>query len=186
MNKFLRLPAATALALGTAFALTIPAQADPLEVGAAAPEVQGLDQNGNEIELSELYQDNHFVLVYFYPRAGTAGCTDQACSLRDSYEELQERGVTVVGVSNDGLEAQASFAENQNLPFILLADEENVVIDAFGVPHDNGAAARQAFLVEDGKVIWRDTSASTTQQAADVLAVLNERESTEGEGSKEE
>lgn len=149
------------------------AHADALAVGAEAPRLQSTDQHGQAVDLGALY-DQGLVLVYFYPRAATPGCTAQACSLRDQYEVLQERGVRVVGVSTDSVEAQSRFAMDQQLPFTLLADPGHAVIDAFGVPINAGHASRQAFLIHEGRVIWRDLSASTAEQAADVLAALDE------------
>lgn len=149
---------------------------EPLEIGASAPEMVARDQDGASISLGDLYRKG-FVLVYFYPRADTPGCTKQACSLRDAFEILTDRGVTVIGVSNDGPEAQKKFQQKYNLPFTLLADEDKKVIDGFGVPAKRGPAARQAFLMREGKVVWRDLSASTEEQANDVLAVLDSLES---------
>jgi peroxiredoxin Q/BCP len=145
---------------------------EPLEVGADAPNLTAIDQDGHSISLGDAYRKG-FVLVYFYPKADTPGCTLQACSLRDDFETLTDRGVTVVGVSNDSPEAQKKFQEKFDLPFTLLADEDKKVIDAFGVPAKLGKAARQAFLIRDGKVVWRDLTASTKEQAADVLAALD-------------
>ena len=115
-----------------------------------------------------------FALVYFYPKADTAGCTKQACSLRDAYATLGEKGMRVFGVSSDGVAAQKAFQEKYKLPFTLLADSDKKVIEAFGVPTRLGFASRQAFLFRDGKLVWRDLSASTEQQAADVLAAIEE------------
>lgn len=145
---------------------------EPLEIGADAPLLTALDQDGATVSLGDLYQKG-FVLVYFYPRADTPGCTKQACSLRDAFEVLVDRGVTVIGVSNDGPEAQKKFQQKYDLPFTLLADEDKKVIDGFGVPAKRGPAARQAFLMREGKVVWRDLSASTAEQAADVLTALD-------------
>jgi len=111
-------------------------------------------------------------LVYFYPKADTAGCTKQACSLRDSYTVLQERGVRIFGVSGDDSAAQKAFETKYRLPFRLLADTEKKVMDAFGVPHMGSFASRQAFLFKDGKVVWRDLTASTAEQAKDVLEAI--------------
>ncbi len=148
------------------------AHAEPLELGAAAPRVKSVDQHGSPVDLGGLY-DRGLVLVYFYPKADTPGCTAQACSLRDDYEALTRRGVTVVGVSADDVEAQKAFAEKYALPFTLLADADKRVIEGFGVPlGPRGFSSRQAFLMKDGKVVWRDLKASTAQQAADVLAAL--------------
>lgn len=149
--------------------------AEPLKVGATAPAITAKDQDGKLVDLGELYKKG-LVLVYFYPKADTPGCTKQACSLRDDYESLTRRGVTVVGVSADTVEAQKAFAEKYNLPFTLLADSDRAVINAFGVPTMMGVARRQAFLIHNGKVIWRDLSASTAKQAADVHAALDQAE----------
>lgn len=147
-------------------------RADPLEVGAKAPAVSATDQDGKPVALGELYGKG-LVLVFFYPKADTSGCTKQACSLRDAYEVLTDKGVTVVGVSTDGVAAQKAFAEKHKLPYTLIADNERTVIKAFGVPATMGFASRQAYLIKDGVVVWRDLSASTDQQAADVLAALD-------------
>jgi thioredoxin-dependent peroxiredoxin len=149
-------------------------RADPLAVGAAAPVVSATSHTGDVVNLGELYA-KEFVLVYFYPKADTPGCTSQACSLRDAFEQLTDRGVTVIGVSADDVAAQKAFREKYNLPFLLLADTEHKVIDAFGVPMRLGSfASRQAFLIHKGKIVWCDYSASTKEQAADVLAALEE------------
>ena len=144
---------------------------DPLEIGATAPDVTALNQDGNPVSLGSLYKEG-MVLVYFYPKADTPGCTKQACSLRDDFEALSDKGVTVVGVSTDTPEAQKKFQEKYHLPFTLMADTDQKIVGAFGVPTRMGTAARQAFLIQNGKVVWRDLSASTAEQAADVLAAL--------------
>jgi peroxiredoxin Q/BCP len=142
-----------------------------LDVGDAAPDAASRDENGNAVRLAGIYGDG-FTLVYFYPKADTPGCTAQACSLRDGFAELQDRGVRVIGVSSDGPEAQRSFKEKFGLPFTLLADEDHAVANAFGVRLMLGMTQRQAFLIKDGRIAWRDVSASTREQARDVLAVV--------------
>jgi peroxiredoxin Q/BCP len=165
-----------ALALG----LTSLLHAEPLAVGAAAPRLTATDQDGKAVDLGALY-DHGYVLVYFYPKADTPGCTAQACSLRDAYEEFTKQGVTVVGVSVDPGDAQKAFQQKYTLPFILLADPEHKVVDAFGVPlSTKGFASRQAFLIKHGKIVWCDLKASTAQQAADVLAALAQLSSATG------
>lgn len=144
---------------------------DPLEIGATAPDVTALNQDGESVSLGDLYKEGT-VLVYFYPKADTPGCTKQACSLRDDFEALSDQGVTVVGVSTDTPESQKKFQAKYKLPFTLMADTDKKIVDAFGVPARAGFASRQAFLIRDGKVVWRDLSASTAEQAADVLAAL--------------
>jgi len=144
---------------------------EPVEVGVKAPEVSALDQNGARVNLADAYREGA-VLVFFYPRANTPGCTAQACSLRDAYEALTQKGVRVFGVSTDSVERQKAFQKEHNLPFTLLADTEGEVCKAFGVPRRATFAARQAFLVKDGRIVWRDLKASTADQAKDVLKAL--------------
>jgi peroxiredoxin Q/BCP len=146
-------------------------QAAELAVGEALPEVKVKNQNGEMVNLAEAGSEG-WTLVYFYPKADTPGCTKQACSLRDSYEKLTDKGVTIFGVSTDGVAVQKEFAEKHELPFTLLADKSKKAVKAFGVPAGMGFAKRQAYLFQDGKLVWRDLKASTEKQAADVLAEL--------------
>lgn len=164
------------LIIGSALLLGVlsctPMNAEEPALPYAAPEVTGVNQDGEAVDFKEFYGAGP-VVVFFYPKADTPGCTRQACSLRDAYEELTDRGVRVIGVSADGVEAQKAFAEKFQLPYTLIADPEGKVIEAFGVERmGNGFATRQAFLIRDGKVVWRDARASTDQQAADVLKAL--------------
>jgi thioredoxin-dependent peroxiredoxin len=158
----------TAVASGI---FTSSAAAEPLEMGAAVPTVVQKNQNGETVNLAEVGKDG-FLLIYFYPKADTPGCTKQACSLRDSYATLTEKGVKIFGVSTDNVEAQKAFRDKFKLPFDLLADEEATVVTTFGVPKTMGFSKRQAFLFKDGKLVWRDLAASTDKQAEDVLKVL--------------
>lgn len=143
-----------------------------LKVGDKAPAVIGLDQNGKSVDFSEVYKSNKYVLVYFYPKAGTPGCTAQACSLRDAYQVLQKESVFVIGVSADDEKAQKEFEKKYKLPFTLIADNKKKVISAFGVPTTLGFAKRQAFLMKEGTVVWLDREASTKEQADDILKFL--------------
>ena len=112
------------------------------------------------------------VLVYFYPKADTPGCTKQACSIRDAFSELSNDGLRVYGVSMDSVEAQAAFKEKYSLPFTLIADTEGILVDAMGVPKRGRIPARQAFLFNEGELVWRDLKASTAKQAADVREAM--------------
>jgi peroxiredoxin Q/BCP len=165
MNVF-RFLAPSAAAIG----ITIPGIAQPLATGADIPQVRCADHKGGEVNLAEATKG--WVMVYFYPKADTPGCTKQACSLRDAFAILTEKKVAVYGVSLDDVAAQKAFAEKYKLPFTLLADKEGKVADAFKVPHIAGFAKRQAFLFKDGKLVWLDLSASTDKQADDLLAVI--------------
>lgn len=141
----------------------------------AAPQVEAVDQDGKTVKLADFYAKG-MTLVYFYPKASTPGCTAQACSLRDAYESLTKAGVQVIGVSTDSVASQKKFADKQKLPFTLLADPDGKVVKAFGVKTIPiiGFSTRQAFLIKDGKVVWRDEKASTAEQAADVLQVIRD------------
>lgn len=142
-----------------------------LEIGSPLPEIRLPDQTGQMVELKG--QGNaRYVLVFFYPKADTPGCSKQACSLRDAYEKLTDHGVRVFGVSRDSVAAQKAFAEKFKLPYTLLADEAGEGVKAFGVPAMGKFAKRQAFLFQKGKLVWKDESASTDKQAEDVLKVL--------------
>jgi peroxiredoxin Q/BCP len=143
-----------------------------LNIGDALPAVAAEDQDGNLIQLTVAGRSG-YTLVYFYPKALTPGCTAQACSLRDAYSELQNRGVRIFGVSLDTVDSQKKFQEKEHLPFALLSDRQKKVTSAFGVPLIlNSLAARQAYLFKDGKLVWMDAHASTGKQASDLLEVL--------------
>ncbi|MCX8496430.1 MAG: peroxiredoxin [Akkermansiaceae bacterium] len=146
-------------------------QAEPIALGAPLPVIAQQNQNGELVKLAEAGAKG-YTLVYFYPKADTPGCTKQACSLRDSYATLTEKGVKIFGVSADKVASQKAFKDKYNLPFDLLADADAKVINAFGVPTTLGFAKRQAYLFKDGKLVWSDASASTEKQAEDVLKFL--------------
>jgi thioredoxin-dependent peroxiredoxin len=150
-------------------AMSLFAHGEPLAVGAPAPEVSAVDQNGKMVSLKELYAKGP-VLVYFYPKSDTPGCTKQACSLRDDWKALQEKGIQVVGVSGDKVEDQKKFTEKYTLPFTVLADPDFKVAQAFGSPN----RARNSFLIKDGKIVWTMLKASTQTHAADVLKAWEE------------
>lgn len=151
------------------------ASADPLAVGSPAPSLTVTTHTGESLDLQEAYSSGP-VLVYFYPKADTPGCTAQACNLRDHFAELSDKGITVIGVSQDSVEKQAAFRDKYELPFTLVADADKSMGRAFGVDSIPliGAYNRQSFLVVDGKIAWRDLSASPKRQSQDALAALSE------------
>ncbi|WP_431160235.1 thioredoxin-dependent thiol peroxidase [Flagellimonas beolgyonensis] len=102
-----------------------------LQVGDKVPDFSAKDQDGNTINLSD-YKGKKLV-VFFYPKANTPGCTAEACNLRDNYAELQSAGFELLGVSADSEKQQANFRNKFEFPFPLLADEDHVVINTFGV-----------------------------------------------------
>lgn len=102
-----------------------------LQKGDKAPDFSGVDQNGNTHTLAD-YKGKKLV-VFFYPKADTPGCTAEACDLRDNFQRFEAEGYSLLGVSADPIKKQAKFAEKYNLPFPLVADENREVINAFGV-----------------------------------------------------
>lgn len=102
-----------------------------LEKGQQAPEFTGKDQDGREISLSDFRGKK--VILYFYPKDQTPGCTTQACNLRDNYQELQQQGYVVLGVSSDSEASHRKFIEKQNLPFPLIADEDKSIHEKYDV-----------------------------------------------------
>jgi peroxiredoxin Q/BCP len=144
---------------------------EAMAIGSPVPAISQLNQDETSISLRDVGACG-YLLVYFYPKADTPGCTKQACSLRDAFASLVDHGVHVLGVSTDTPRSQKDFQQKYQLPFDLLADHDATVVKAFGIPTTMGYAKRQAFLFHKGTLIWRDLSASTTEQAADILKVI--------------
>ena len=160
----------------TAMLLFSKAAAEPLKVGDPAPAVTAVTDAGEKIALADVYKQQPYTLVYFYPKADTPGCTKQGCSLRDGYEALTKKGVAVIGVSHDDVAAQKAFKEKYHLPFTLIADMDSAVINAFGVPAAmpmTSMAHRSAYLIKDGKIVYADYKGTTEKQADTILAELN-------------
>ena len=111
-----------------------------MEIGMKAPETLGIDAEGNEIKLSD-YKGRKLVL-YFYPKDSTPGCTSEACSLRDNYSELRKAGYEVVGVSADSQASHQRFAAKNELPFPLISDSSHTLMDTFGVWGEKKMAGR--------------------------------------------
>lgn len=129
-----------------------------MEIGDKAPELLGVDQDGKEVRLSD-YSGKKLVL-YFYPKDLTSGCTTEACNLRDNYDELKAQGYDVLGVSVDDEKKHQKFIEKNSLPFHLIADTEKKLVEEFGVWGEKKmygrtymGTFRTTFIInEDGKV----------------------------------
>ncbi|MBI2511811.1 MAG: peroxiredoxin [Opitutae bacterium] len=176
--KFVRF----AFALATAMLFFATSNADPVKVGDAAPAVAGTTDTGEKLNLADVYKQQPYTLVYFYPKADTPGCTKQGCSLRDGYEALLKKGVAVIGVSHDDVAAQKAFKEKYHLPFTLIADTDKTVINAFGVPTRTVPAvgefaSRSAYLIKDGKIVYTDYKGTTDQQAKVILDFIEAQKS---------
>jgi peroxiredoxin Q/BCP len=146
--------------------------APALDIGQPAPDLATVDETGRAVRLGDIYKQG-VTLVYFYPKAGTPGCTSEACSLRDSFEGLKARGLQILGVSGDKPDAQKKFHDQYSLPFTLLADSDSQIAKAFGVPTILGHPKRQSFLIKDGKIVWRDLSVSPKTHVAEVNKALD-------------
>lgn len=104
---------------------------DMLKIGDKAPSFESVNQHGEVVKLSDFLGKK--LVVFFYPKASTPGCTVEACNLRDNYQTFLAQNYEVIGVSADSIKRQFNFANKQELPFSLLADEDKKVINAFGV-----------------------------------------------------
>ncbi|MBR6492060.1 MAG: thioredoxin-dependent thiol peroxidase [Bacteroidales bacterium] len=114
-----------------------------MNIGDKAPEILGKDENGKEIKLSD-YKGQKLVL-YFYPKDNTSGCTAEACSLRDNYSELRNAGYAVVGVSVDDEKSHQKFIAKNELPFSLIADTDKKLVEQFGVWGEKSMYGRKYF-----------------------------------------
>lgn len=102
-----------------------------LKEGQQAPDFQASNQDGKNIRLSDF--KGHKVVLYFYPKDDTPGCTAEACNLRDNYDDLQKQGYKVIGVSNDDENSHKKFAAKYDLPFDLVADKDKSIVENYGV-----------------------------------------------------
>lgn len=146
-----------------------------LNVGDTVPSFTAHDQDGNTINLSDYSGKN--LIVFFYPKANTPGCTAEACNLRDNYKALQDSGFELLGVSADSQKRQANFKAKYEFPFPLLADEDHTVINAFGVwglkkfmGKEYDGIHRKTFVVNgDGKIAKVIDKVKTKDHAAQLL-----------------
>ena len=138
-----------------------------LAIGNPVPNVTALDHNNNEFDFGANLSDGVSV-VFFYPKAHTPGCTLQACSMRDAFTVLHEKGIQVLGVSSDSPKSQKSFKEKYSLPYTLISDKSGSVAKAFG----KGKWSRQAYIFHETKLVWKDTKGSTSKQGDEAIAAL--------------
>ena len=129
-----------------------------LNTGDRAPNFTLKDKSGNEISLSDFIGKR--VVLYFYPKDNTPGCTRQACAFAGAYEEFKNRGVEVIGISRDSIASHVKFAEKYNLPFILLSDPELEAIQAYGVWQEKKmygklsfGVVRTTFIIDENGII---------------------------------
>ncbi len=151
-----------------------------LTVNDKAPEFTLQDENGKEISLKSLR--GKVVVLYFYPRADTPGCTIEACEFRDSYKQMQKTGAVLLGISPDTPKAQKKFQDKFKLPFSLLADADKKVADAFGVVQEKNmygkkvmGIVRSTFIIgPEGKIQHVFPKVKPEGHSAEVLEYLKE------------
>lgn len=143
-------------------------------VGDMAPDFELKDKNGNIVRLSD-YKGKQNVVLYFYPKDDTSGCTAQACSFRDSYEDFKSAGAEVIGISSDSKRSHEGFAAKNRLPFVLLSDIIGKVRKAYGAYDMFGLIpGRVTFVIDkEGHVIHKfDSQLSPTKHIQEALTIL--------------
>lgn len=146
-----------------------------LKVGDKVPSFTVKDQDGNTVKLEDFAGKK--LIVFFYPKANTPGCTAEACNLRDNYKELQSQGYELLGVSADSEAKQAKFKAKYDFPFPLLADEDHTILNAFGVwgpkkfmGREYDGIHRKTFIINgEGSVIKVIDKVKTKDHAAQIL-----------------
>ncbi|UTW67810.1 thioredoxin-dependent thiol peroxidase [bacterium SCSIO 12643] len=149
-----------------------------LKEGDQAPDFTGIDQNEQQVKLSDFKGKK--VILYFYPKDMTPGCTAQACNLGENYGALTEKGFVVIGVSADSVKRHQKFTEKYELPFILLADESKEIINSYGVwgmkklyGREYEGIYRETFIIDENgvieKIILKVKTKAHTEQILEVL-----------------
>jgi thioredoxin-dependent peroxiredoxin len=148
-----------------------------LQAGDKAPEILGINQDGKVLKLSDFAGKK--IVLYFYPKDNTSGCTAQACSLRDNYSELRKAGYEVIGVSADSEKSHQGFITKQNLPFNLIADTEKTLSEFFGTWGEKSMYGRKymgmfrtTFIINEAGVIEKvitPKEVNTKEHAAQIL-----------------
>ena len=149
-----------------------------LKVGDKAPEFKGVDQNGTTIDLNQYTGKK--VVLYFYPKDDTPGCTAQACNLRDNFDVLKEKGIEVLGVSTDSVKSHAKFVDKFKLNFTLIADESKDIVEKFGVwglkkfmGREYMGTNRTTFLIDEkGMIEGIISKPKTNAHTEEILAIL--------------
>ena len=146
-----------------------------LEEGDNAPDFAVKNQNGEEVKLSDFRGKK--VVLYFYPKDDTPGCTKEACSLRDGFEQFKQRGIEILGVSTDDEKSHQKFISKYQLPFDLLADTDKEIVEKYGVWGEKSmygkkymGTIRKTFLIgEDGKIAKIFDKVNVSEHADEVL-----------------
>lgn len=149
-----------------------------LEIGMKAPDFTLKDKDGNEVSLSDFKGKK--VVLYFYPKDNTPGCTRQACAFAGLYKEFENKGAAVIGISKDSVASHVKFAEKYDLPFILLSDPDRIAIEAYGVWQEKKmcgkvgmGVVRTSFIIDEaGNVAHVMPKVKPDTNAEEILALL--------------
>ena len=150
-----------------------------LTIGTQAPDFTLFDKEGNAVSLSQFLGKR--IVLYFYPKDNTPGCTRQACAFAGAYKEFEARGVVVIGISRDSVASHQKFAEKYELPFILLSDPDRQAIEAYGVWQEKKnygkvsmGVVRSTYLIDaEGKIEAVMPKVKPDTNAAEILAMLS-------------
>jgi peroxiredoxin Q/BCP len=150
-----------------------------LAIGDAAPDFSLVDEKGLPVSLKD-FLGKKIVVLYFYPKDFTSGCTTEACSFRDNYKIYQDKGAVVIGISLDSVESHSKFSEKYNLPFDILSDKNKEVAKAYGVLGIAGLAAKRVTFIIDknGKIARIFPKVDVKQHSEVVLKALEELQNT--------
>lgn len=151
-----------------------------IKEGSKAPDFTAKDQNGNKIKLSDFRGQK--VVLYFYPKDDTPGCTKEACSFRDAYSVFKKKGIKVLGVSVDDEKSHQKFIEKYKLPFDLIADTDKKIVEKYGVWGEKSmygkkymGTLRKTFLIdENGKIVKIFDKVNVSEHADEVLKAFEE------------
>jgi peroxiredoxin Q/BCP len=146
-----------------------------LEIGDKAPDFSLLDEHGKPVSLKD-YLGKNIVVLYFYPKDFTSGCTTEACSFRDNYQPYREKGAVVIGVSLDSVESHKKFSEKYNLPFAILSDSGKETAKAYGVLGIGGLLAKRVTFIIDknGTIAHIFPKVDVTRHSEEVLQAIEE------------
>lgn len=144
-----------------------------LKIGTEAPDFESVDQDGKRVRLSE-YRGKPVVL-YFYPKDDTPGCTAEACNFRDNFNLFKDNGITVLGVSVDSPSSHKKFQQKYNLNFTLVSDKEKDIVTKYGVKGMHGTAKRVTYIIDrDGKIAHVYEHVSPKEHGAEVFQKMKE------------
>ena len=149
-----------------------------LKEGDSAPDFSGIDQNGNQLKLSDF--SGKKLILYFYPKDDTPGCTKEACNLRDNYQELKNNDFEVIGVSADNSAKHLKFIDKYELPFSLIADTDKTVINAYQcwglkkfMGREYDGILRKTFVIENNKIVKIFEKVKTNDHFQQIMEALD-------------